>query len=123
MHLCRRRARRTLFELRLERFQAVFDQSIDRALREPVVGTPFVAGRNPREDLDPLLDGVDRPDVELAGCDRLGDIVPQDDIGDIRAGDHHALVTRQAAHAADIEEAFDLRGSAADGLDIAQLIN
>ena len=61
--------------------------------------------------------------MELPRRDRLRHVVPEDDVGDVRAGDHYALVAGQPAHPADVVEPLDLRGGATDRLDVAQLVD
>ena len=61
--------------------------------------------------------------MELAVLDRARDVLAEDEVLEVRAREHDALPAVQAARAAELEEAFDLRAHAADRLDLAELVD
>jgi hypothetical protein len=50
--------------------QALVHQVADRPFFETAILLPL-AGRDPCQDLNPFIDGLDRPDVEVAGLNGL----------------------------------------------------
>src|SRR5690606_35404082 len=106
-----------------ERSEAILDRAEHGSLRKPALGIALGARSSPGEELDTLLDRVDGPDREPAPRDGVGHVMAQDDVRHVRAGDHYPLASRQAVRTADLEEALDLRGRAADRLDAPELID
>ena len=123
MHVRRRRRRRALFELHLERCQPVLHHAEDGALRELPVGFASLARGDAGKDLDAILDAVDGPDVESSLRDRLRHVVAKDHVRHVGSRDHDALLAGEATDAADVEEALDLGGGATDGLHVAELVH
>ena len=93
-------------------------QSLDPVAGLGVDGRGGPAG----EQLEALVDRIDRPDVETAGGHRGGDLRVDHQMADIRARDHDPLVTGRAALAAEGVEALDRLVDGADRLDAAALI-
>ncbi len=81
-----------------------------------------LAGRDAGQDLDALVDRLDRVDVELPFADGLDDVGPEHQVLDVLVRDDDALGSGQALGPADVEKALDLLVDAADGLDLALLV-
>jgi hypothetical protein len=79
-------------------------------------------GKNAGKDLDTLLDGSDRIDVELPLCYRLDDLIAQHQVVHIFGGNQHALGAGGPS-AANVVEALDLLIHAADRLDVSLLVH
>ena len=75
------------------------------------------------QDRDALVHGAHGVDVELAVGDRLDDILAQHQAVDVAFRDDDALRAGQPLLLADVEEALDLVRCAADGLDLAVLVD
>ncbi len=102
--------------------KARFHPGIDTAFGVfPVAaaGAGFDAG----QQFDAFVYGGDRPDVELARRDGFAHVAPQHQMLNVGGGNQHALFASQPGIAADIEKALDLFIGAADGLDLAVLVD
>jgi len=95
---------------------------VDRAVRVSAV-LLSLAGRHTGQDLDPLVDGRDAVDVELAVSGGLDDLVLEHEILQVVYGDEDALALGESLGNAQVEEALDLLGGAADGLHLSVLVD
>ncbi len=87
-----------------------------------------LASRSPAGSARQDLDALRAPSRPRRGGtaplrDRLGDVVAQDEVRQVRARHEHALRAREAARLAQVEEALDLRAHAADRLHLAELVH
>jgi hypothetical protein len=89
--------------------QTVLHAAMYAAFRIDAIGTAC-PGRAAGQQLDPLVDMRDGPDVKVAGGDSGHHLVGEHEVRDVGARDRDALLASQAAGAADGEEALDLRG-------------
>ena len=97
------------------------DQEVNGSVLErPVFQGP--AGLDARQDFDPVIDGLDRVDVEFPRLDGLDHVGPEHQVLDILMRDDDALGPRQSLGAANLVESLDLLVDAADGLDLALLV-
>ncbi len=92
------------------------------AFRPPVVVRPLT-GFDPGQQLDPVFDGVHRPDVEPTLADRIDDLGREVEIEDVARRDHDSLLTGQTVARADPEKALDLLVDPTDGLDPTVLVH
>src|SRR5438445_12048410 len=81
------------------------------------------AGRSPGEDLDPVVDGPDRPDVEALLTHRGHDFLAKHEIAGVLVRDDDPLPPRQPLDLARVLEALDLFVDAPDGLDLPHLVD
>ena len=97
------------------------DQEVNGSVLErPVFQGP--AGLDARQDFDPVIDGLDRVDVEFPRLDGLDHVGPEHQVLDVLVRDDDALGPRQSLGAANLVESLDLLVDAADGLDLALLV-
>jgi hypothetical protein len=90
-----------------ERAQALLNAPVHGSIREAPV-EPARTRRHPSQQLDPLTDRRDRPDMELAGPHCVHDIRTQHQVLRIAARDQHTLRARQAARLTNLKEPLDL---------------
>src|SRR5262245_4147545 len=101
---------------------ATLDAAEDARCREATRGVTFARG-DAGEDFDALRDRLDGVEVELGVGDGARDVLAEDEVLEVRAREHDALLAGEAARFAEIEEALDLRAHAADRLDFAELVD
>ena len=82
-----------------------------------------LARRHTSQDLECLVNGLYRPDVELAGFDCLNEFFAQHYVAHISSGDYNALLAGKALDLAGCKEPLNLPSDPADGLDRAVLIH
>src|SRR4029077_13254249 len=82
-----------------------------------------VACRVPGQQLKAFVDGPDGPDVESSCLNRTDNVAVEHEVAHVAGGDHDSLISREAAHLAHAEEAFDLLRDPSDRLHVAALIN
>ena len=75
------------------------------------------------EQVYALLDGMNRPDVELPGLDCLDHLIAQHQIAHVAKRDDDALLAGQPFGLAGQVEALDLLVHTADSLDLASLVD
>ena len=96
------------------------------ALVQPVVKCALaieIARRHARQELDGLVDRVDRPDVELARRDRIDHVMTEHKVRDIAARDADALSAGESDEPAGIVETLDLVVDGTDHLNLAVLVH
>lgn len=81
--------------------------------------TGFDSGQN----LDAVIDRINRPDMELAFVHRFENILPQHQIRHIGPRNDNAVLAGQPLTDTDIKKALDFLIDAANRLDIAKLVD
>src|SRR5262249_45463676 len=100
--------------------QPILDQPVHRPLWKRPVRCSF-AGHPLHQQLDPLVDVADPPDMETSRPYRLDDLLLQHQVLDVGRRHHHPLLARQSSFPAQVVEPFDLAHHAPDRLHLAVL--
>ena len=103
-------------------FQLRRYSAVDGILREIAAFIRFSSG-GAHQQLDALADVCDGIDMEHALLHCLHDFIAEHQLPDIGCRDDNALPSCESTFFAQLKEALDLVGHAADGLDLAPLVH
>ena len=95
---------------------------VDRSFRVTTADVDL-ACRDSRQDLDTLIDRLDRYDPELAGRTSIDDVLAQHQMLYVGRRNQHTLCAIEPAAAANVEETLDFLVHTADGLHQPVLID